>query len=145
MPLPPPPPRGEGERGVVIVASGADEALLFRALATCRAIRRGGSRLPVELFHIGASEAFAAAARRELAALGGVTLRDLRAAPVAAPIAATAAGRLRFHAKPYAVLASRFAELLLLDADVMLFQPPERFFARPGPFGALKRPQRFPQ
>ena len=96
---------------------------LYVGLHNIRTLQR--SRLPVEVFHVGAAEAFAEEAAARLRGLGGVAIVDLlsRLHPAVRDAAAT---RLRsFAAKAFAMLACSFDVAILVDANALFFQPPE--------------------
>ena len=106
---------------------------------------RLGSHLPVEVFYGGPADLSRDWQRRLVGAHGAagrVQLRDLhgelRAPAIHAP---------GWYGKVFAALLSRFAEVIVLDADVVLLRAPEAMledalgsFGRPGPYaetGAL--------
>ena len=137
-----PRPENMSGRGVVVVASGADDALLHGAYSCIATLRRAlNCSLPVEIFHIGPQEAFSAAALAMFEDLGGVSIRDVTtteawawawgdgstsagAAPTRESAHSTELDKMGrgYHVKPVAALASSFEEVLLLDADALLFQ-----------------------
>ena len=108
-----------GSTGIVMTADGSNAKYadaVYVGLHGVRTLHR--SPMPVEVFHVGASEAFAPAAAERLEALGGVHLLDLlqRLDPRLRP---TAAHRLRsFAAKAFALLATSFERAILMDANV---------------------------
>jgi len=120
-------------RGIVICAGG--RALLSQAWLTLDALRGlHGSRLPVELVHRGDAELPPACRERferEFAPLR--CLDALRAEP---PPGSGALPRDAGHAlKPFALLASSFDEILLLDADCVPLREPSPLFDAPA-YGA---------
>ena len=124
--------RPSPSRGIVVVTSGSEPSLLREAYATVYLARRvHNSTLPIEVFHIGPEEKFDAASTRLFEELGGVAILDLRATSLGAA-ASLEGGRMGFHAKSAAMLATSFDEVLLLDSDSILFQAPEEFFLQPG-------------
>ena len=124
--------RRGGGRGIVVAADGSQRKYadtLYAALANVRVSLR--SQLPIEVFHVGPDEAFAPAAAARLRALGGVSLIDVlpRLAPA---VRVAAARRLRsFAIKPFAMLASSFDVVLLIDTNVLFFARPEALFEMP--------------
>jgi hypothetical protein len=111
-------------RGIVVAAGGA--RIFTNAYVLIAILRRTlGCRLPVELWHFGPSELSAAMA----ASLDGldVTLVDAEAA------IAREGARLHdgWQLKPFALLWSRFAEVLLLDADQVPATDPAAIFDWP--------------
>lgn len=108
-------------RGIVVVAGGPSYGTL--AVELVRSIRAYGCRLPIEVFHLGPAERECGACD-ELAALDGVVLRDLLSGH---PTLCEAAG-FGYAAKPLAVAASSFEEVLLLDADNTCCADPSHLF-----------------
>ncbi|KAL1503098.1 hypothetical protein AB1Y20_011161 [Prymnesium parvum] len=118
--------RPRAGRGIVVVAGGERYAAL--ALPLLHSLRAVGCELPVEVFHLGAAELQCEAmeALREAAARLrlDVVFRDLLATH---PTLCDAAG-YGYAAKPLALLASAFDEVLLLDADNRLLSDPTALF-----------------
>jgi hypothetical protein len=114
---------GQG-RGIVVVAGGA--RIFTNAYVLLRVLRHTlGSTLPVELWHFGAAEISPAMAA--LVEPLGVRLVD--ANPL---IAATGAAiRDGWQLKSFALVHSRFAEVLLLDADQVPVTDPAACFDWP--------------
>lgn len=111
-------------RGIVIAAGGA--RIFTNAYVLIAVLRRTlGCRLPIELWHFGPSEISGAMA----AALDGldVTLVDAEAATAREGVALQDGWQL----KPFALLWSRFAEALLLDADQVPAIDPAAIFEWP--------------
>ena len=115
--------RWEG-RGIVVVAGGERYGAL--AITLVDSLRAAGCTLPVEVFHIGPEE-LASEAMGDLAARDGVTVRDLLGGQ---PTLREEAG-FGYAAKPLALVASRFAEVLLLDADNYVLRDPSHLFDAP--------------
>jgi len=121
---PPPPLAGEG-RGIVICAGGA--RLLTGAWVTLALLRRTlGCTLPVEVWHLGPRELGPHEAAL-FAELGDVAIVDAQEVRREHP-ARTLGG---WELKPYAVAHSRFAEVLLLDADNVPVRDPAFLFELP--------------
>jgi hypothetical protein len=121
--------------GVVIVASGTNPSLLRGAYTTVYLLRNFfSSTLPVEIFHIGPTERFSEGAIQLFQRLGNVTMLDiLEVSPeLCAALKCETDSKMGFHQKPRAVLQSSFDEVLLLDADSVLFQSPAQFFDHAG-------------
>lgn len=111
-------------RGIVVAAGGA--RIFTNAYVLIAVLRRTlGCRLPIELWHFGPSEISGAMA----ATLDGldVTLVDAEAATAREGVALQDGWQL----KPFALLWSRFAEALLLDADQVPAIDPTVLFAWP--------------
>ena len=112
--------------GIVLAADGSQGKYadaVYVALHNIRSLHR--SAMPAEVMHVGEEERFGEASAARLVALGGVTVVDMlqRLHPA---IRRTAALRLRsFAAKPFAMLASRFEQVLLIDANALFFSAPE--------------------
>lgn len=116
-------PEGSKQRGIVICAGGV--RLFTNAWVCIHMLRRLGCTLPIELWHSGTTELDAD--MRALVAPLGVTCVDARRFLKAHP------ARLShpYALKPYAILWSRFREVLLLDADNMPVTNPEFLFDSP--------------
>jgi hypothetical protein len=112
------------ERGIVIAAGGAG---VFTNAYVLVSVLRGalGCRLPIEVWHLGAAEMSPA-----MAAL----LEELDVTVVdAEPLIRQQADDIRdgWQLKPFAMLWSRFAEVLLLDADQVPVRDPADCFDWP--------------
>lgn len=108
-------------RGIVLVAGGPRYgALACNLLAS---LRECGCLLPVEVFYLGRVE-LECDEMTALAAHEGVVLRDLLASQ---PTLLDAPGG-GYAAKPLALVASGFAEVLLLDADNTALADPTPLF-----------------
>lgn len=103
---------GDG-RGVVVVGGGT---YFPSAYVTIRVLRHIGCPLPVELW-VAEGEAV-----DPPSAIDGLGVR----------VRVAAAGVVGFAIKPHAVLSSRFAEVLYLDADCYPLSDPSRLFDDPG-------------
>lgn len=114
---------GEGS-GIVICAGGAQ--LFVNAYVLISILRSThGCTLPIEVWHFGSTEMSPAMAA--LLAEMGVRLVD------AVPIIRQTCARIEdgWQLKPFAILYSRFAEVLLLDADQVPVQNPAALFDWP--------------
>lgn len=116
-------PEGFAGRGIVICGGGA--RMFSNAWVCIRMLRKLGSTLPIELWHLGAAEMDAAMAA--LVQPWGVTCRDATTDRVVWPAKVAGAWPL----KPYAIINSSFAEVLLLDADNVPVRNPEFLFDHP--------------
>jgi hypothetical protein len=110
-------------RGVVICGGGVK---YFTCAYVCvNMLRHAGCELPVEIWHLGPFELNEE--MRALVAPLGVTCVDAHQVCKEHP-----ARRLNgWELKPYAILHSRFEEVLFLDADNVPLVNPELFFDRP--------------
>ncbi|MBI3928681.1 MAG: polysaccharide deacetylase family protein [Armatimonadetes bacterium] len=113
-------------RGVVVCAGGLH--LLANAYVGLRRVRESCD-LPVEIFYVGDQEIPPSVRRQMARDLGKVTFRDLAA--VELPGKPSLAALRGFPAKPVALIASRFREVLLLDADNLPVRNPEPLFSCP--------------
>ncbi|MBI3880442.1 MAG: hypothetical protein HY301_10320 [Verrucomicrobia bacterium] len=117
----PPYPTGYEGRGVVIVGGGS---LFFTCAWVCiKMLRRAGCQLPVELWHLGPDELDDR--MKELVAPPGVRCVDAFEVRKKHPARVLKGWEL----KPYAILHSRFKEVLYLDADNVPVRDPEYLFA----------------
>eukprot|EP00842_Homolaphlyctis_polyrhiza_P003174 jgi/Hompol1/3858/HPOL_006790-RA len=108
--------RGSDGQGIVITtgtkyAYAAKHSILF--------MRRLGCKLPIEVIFSGEDD-LGIAERQMLGALPGVRVRDMQAT---LRLGNSTEG---WENKPFAVLASSFREVILMDADVLFFQQPEK-------------------
>ena len=110
------------ERGIVVVAGGEKYGPLAARLT--RSLRSSGCTLPIEVFYLGSVEIDGCDAMSELATYDNVTLRDLLSGQ---PTLRDTPG-FGYAAKPLALAASSFAEVLLLDADNMVLRDPSYLF-----------------
>jgi len=108
-------------RGIVVCAGGA--SVFTNAYVLVHLLRNTlGCRLPIEVWHLGAGEMSASMA----ALLEELDVSVIDAEPI---IAAHGAGiRDGWQLKPFAMLWSRFAEVLLLDADQVPVRDPAECF-----------------
>ncbi|KAJ3023195.1 hypothetical protein HKX48_003973 [Thoreauomyces humboldtii] len=116
-------------RGIVMT-TGNHHALM--ALHAIRGIRRVGSTLPIQVFYQ-AEEDLTLANRQLLSAEVDVEVVDIS---TLLDIGATdpdgvSDHRLGWGLKPFAMLASRFSEVVLVDADALFLQNPEVMFSYP--------------
>jgi len=109
--------RGRG-KGIVVVAGGPTYGAL--ALRLVNSLRAHGSTLPIEVFHLGQRE-MQCDEMRELASYEGVSTRDLLALHPTLP----QAEGFGYAAKPLAIAASSFEEVLLCDADNTVCRNPD--------------------
>jgi hypothetical protein len=119
----PPYPGGFEGRGIVIPAGGVK---YFPCAWVCiRMLRQLGCTLPVELWHLGPGE-ISDAIRRLLDPMDVrcVDARDVRERHPARILNG-------WELKPYAILHSRFREVLMLDADNVPAADPEYLFDAP--------------
>jgi hypothetical protein len=119
----PPCPDTEERRGIVICGGGV--RMFTNAWVCLRMLRRLGCSLPIELWHHGERELDEA--MRALVSPYGVTCVDAARAPERLPTPAPSPWVL----KPFAVVHSRFREVLLLDADNVPVRNPEYLFDSP--------------
>jgi len=120
---PPPPLPPFSGRGILICGGGL--RYFPGAWLAVRMLRHLGCNLPIEIWHLG--EAECDARMRQLTEPLGVTWVDgekLRAQHPARRLGG-------WELKPYAILHSRFQEVLLLDADNLPIVNPESFFEWP--------------
>lgn len=128
VPSLPPLPGGRG-RGVLMCAGGL--TYLTNAFVTLRALRTR-SALPVELFHAGADEMPSDVRSRLEADFAPLTVRDITDPRLAAAWPGLPVASLRgWQIKPFALLHTRFDEVLLLDADNLPLRDPAPLFETP--------------
>ncbi len=123
---PPYPESGTGGRGIVICAGGA--RYTANAFVSLRFLRKVSS-LPVELFHAGPEEMPESTRLRLESDFAPLTVRDvsdpsLEAEGPSLPVSSYQG----FQIKPFALLRSRFEEVVLLDADNIPLQDPGELF-----------------
>lgn len=106
-------------RGIITIAGGK---YFTGGYVLCRMLRDQGCLLPIEVWHLGAGE-FDAEMGRLLRDLGGIEIIDA---------SERLAGKPRmfggWHSKVWAILESRFAEVLYLDADQIPIRDPSFLF-----------------
>jgi ADP-heptose:LPS heptosyltransferase len=107
-------------RGIVICGGG--EKYFPGAWVCIHALRDLGCRLPIELWHLGAKE-MTERMRGILAPLG-VTCVDAEEVRKLHPVRSLGGWEM----KPYAIMHSRFEEVLYLDADNLPVRDPEFLF-----------------
>jgi hypothetical protein len=112
--------------GLVLAADGSQHKYadaVYVALHNIRVLQR--STLPAEVIHVGEAERFSPSDTARLEALGKVQVLDML--PRLHPgVRAQASTRLRsFASKPFAMLASTFTTVILVDANALFFSPPE--------------------
>lgn len=118
----PPFPRGSfNGRGIVICAGG--EQYFTCAWICIKRLRRIGCTLPIEVWHLGASEWNAEMA--ELLEPFDVTIKNASDYLKDFP----SQNLINWELKPYAILHSDFKEVLYLDADNFALVDPEFLFA----------------
>jgi hypothetical protein len=108
-------------RGIVVVAGGPRYSALASQLV--ESLRSVGCMLPIEIFHLGAAELDCDECRA-LGELEGVSLRDLLSGQ---PTLLEQEG-YGYAAKAFALIASSFSEVLLLDADNRVVADPTGLF-----------------
>jgi len=113
-------PGGFAGRGIVICGGG--QKYFPGAWVTINMLRTLGCRLPVELWHLGAAEM--TPAMKRLVEPLNVTCIDALEVRKRHPVRRLAGWPL----KPYALLHSRFRQVLLLDADNVPVRDPEYLF-----------------
>ena len=116
-------PHEAAGRGIVIPAGGLG---YFTCAWVCiRMLRELGCNLPIEVWHLGASEM--TAAMRQLLEPFSVTFVDAHLVRQQQPVRILNGWEL----KPFAILNSRFREVLLLDADNVPVVDPSFLFETP--------------
>lgn len=108
--------RWQVERGVVI-CTGNDYFRLTVHLI--RVLRYHGCRLPIEVHHMGPND-LKPSRQRYINGLSNVRTVDLKGV-----FGVTLEG---WDTKPFALLASRFKKVILMDADVVFLESPEGLF-----------------
>lgn len=116
-------PGGKSGRGVVICTGG--EKYFTCAWVCLRMLRHHGCRLPVELWHLGPEEV----APWMRHATAGLSVKWVDARQVALQHPARILNG--WELKPYAILHSRFAEVLSLDSDNVPVRDPTYLFDAP--------------
>jgi len=116
-------PGGCQGRGIVICGGGV--RYFTNAWVCINVLRQRGCRLPIQLWHLGQRELDHG--MRELVAPLGVECVDAAKVRHRHPVRLLGGWQL----KPYAVLYSPFAEVLLLDADNVPIRDPEFLFDAP--------------
>eukprot|EP00842_Homolaphlyctis_polyrhiza_P001743 jgi/Hompol1/256/HPOL_001145-RA len=109
-------------RGIVMT-TGSKYALVAKHSITI--LRMLGSKLPIQVMYCG-PEDLGEPQRKMLSALPGVEVIDMKT------ILAFSESHKGWENKPFAVLASSFREVILMDADALFFQPPEVLFEMEG-------------
>lgn len=107
------------ERGIVMTTGDAYAKSAIQAITT---LRFHGCRLPIEVFHMGPFD-LSNENREALIKLGDVTCRD-----VCESFDCLALDLQKWDGKPFALLASSFREVILMDADAIFMQNPEVMF-----------------
>lgn len=110
-------------RGIVICAGGIK--LFTNAWVCINMLRRQGCELPIEVWHLGKTEMDES--MKALLAPLGVECVDARQIQKRFPARILNGWEL----KPYAIIHSKFREILLLDADNVALTNPEFLFATP--------------
>jgi hypothetical protein len=109
-------------RGIVIPAGNKFFSILLTAI---KIIRHYGCQLPIEIFYMGPSD-LSNDRVLYLQSLPHVTTVDITKL---LDIHHPKLQMVGWFIKPFAILLSRFREVLLLDADVVFMQDPKRLFA----------------
>lgn len=110
-------------RGYVVCAGGKYVKLAIHAI---KVIRLLGSNLPVEVFYNG-EEDINPKQHEYLAKMKNVQVHDLHKF-----VDAKELGLEKWDIKPFALLASSFAEAVLIDADTVFVHNPDMLFDDPG-------------
>lgn len=113
---------GQRGRGIVVVGGGR---YFVSAYVTIRVLRHVGCRLPIELWHLRGE---VSPRRRRLLAPFGVRCRDADALTARHPFRFLDHWWQGWQLKAYALLHTRFREVLLLDADCYPVRNPEILF-----------------
>lgn len=124
--------RRRSGRGIVMCVGNRQAASALALLETLYGPL--GSSLPVEVFHLGPADLHAgwhARLRAVPGSAGRVSLRDLRS-----DLAGAARHAPGWFAKVFAALFSRFAEVIVVDADAVLLRRPEDMLAEAEGAGA---------
>ncbi|GAB4407931.1 MAG: hypothetical protein Fur0044_01030 [Anaerolineae bacterium] len=129
-----PQPYPEGQfAGQGIVICGAGERYFPGSWVSIKLLRHLGCRLPIELWYLGAHEM----SQQMIELLAGLDVDCINAHAVAQqhPIKSLDGWEI----KPYAIMRSKFAEVLYLDSDNVLVKNPEFLFSTPPyqEYGAL--------
>jgi hypothetical protein len=119
----PPPPLAFHGRGIVICGGGV--RYFTNAWVCINMLRNRGCSLPIELWHLGAHE-MTETMRNLVQPLGVVCVDALEIAKTY-PVRRLGG----WQSKPYAILHSRFREVLFLDADNVPIMNPEFLFDAP--------------
>lgn len=116
-------PGGHDGRGIVIAGGGS---VYFTAAFVCIRLLRKVHKceLPIEVWHLGKEE-MDPRMSRILGDLGGVVTIDVRDFPTAGRVPGG------WELKSYAIIHSRFKEVLFLDADQIPVKDPEFLFDEP--------------
>jgi alpha 1,3-mannosyltransferase len=110
-------------RGIAISGSDKQAPYIMTAISSFRAM---GCQLPVEVMYLGEHD-LSLDMREQLEALPNVTTRDTK------QMVNDQGWELEGWAgKSFAAFLSSFREVILLDADVLFFQNPEKLFEEPG-------------
>jgi hypothetical protein len=124
--VPAEPPAGEACDGTGVVIPGGGARYLPGAYVTAALLRRLGSTLPIEIWHLGPGEM----PPRWRARLEGLGARTVDALAMRARHPARRVGG--YELKAYALLHTGFRHVLLLDADnVPVYEPSPLFASEP--------------
>ncbi|CAM1502218.1 Fc.00g042020.m01.CDS01 [Cosmosporella sp. VM-42] len=122
----------KGSRGIVIPVGGGEQSVRFAShlIVTIRTIL--GSKLPIEIAYAG-EEDLSEESRDTIAALGGVGEIGLGEIDFLDVLSVFDDESLQLRKggwaiKAFAVLASKFEEVILLDADAVFLQKPDVLF-----------------
>lgn len=127
--VPPYPTTNKG-RGIVISANKFRFKYVAGLYANVMLVRKYfGCDLPIEIFYVGKEERFDDNYIDLLTKLGNVRILDLT--QVLSGLYKKQSKYRGYCSKPLSVIASSFSEVLLLDADSVLFENPEKFFEIP--------------
>ncbi|KAK6099620.1 hypothetical protein MT418_001022 [Batrachochytrium dendrobatidis] len=106
----------------IVMTTGTKYALVAKHTITM--LRHIGSKLPIQIMYCGESD-LTKSKRLMLSELPGVELVDLK------NILNIDKCSRGWENKPFAVMASKFRHVLLIDSDTLFLQPPETIFQMP--------------
>lgn len=119
----------DGSRGIVMSLGRSEVRFAMHFLQMLRNVH--GSTMPVEIFYYGDDDLPPSLCTLLETSYSGVRTIDLEATGLFDPQLSRLA-RQGWAIKPFAMLATNLSEVMLVDADVVLLSPPERFFEVPG-------------
>lgn len=110
-------------KGIVIAANGNRYKYVTGVYMNLYVIRKMfGCDLPVEIFYVGSGEKFNKKIEKKLRALGNINIIDLS---TKLNTNLKSKDLIGYRTKPLAVMASSFREIILMDADSLVFVNPE--------------------
>lgn len=116
--------KANDDKGIVICTGNEYFKFVVHSIRNIRFVLN--STLPIEIFYIGESD-LAPEKRAFLTTLPGVSVRDITTV-----FDQKILDLKGWDAKPFAMLAASFSQVLLLDADTVLMQSPNVFFEDEG-------------